>query len=239
MKKIRIYHVITFCSLCLFYSSLSYAEMLKLEEFYTLKKDINSLRVRSGPGIKYSKVGIFKSEDTGVISSSKMNGETRWVKMNYGNDMEGWEEGWVSYKHLLLKSPTGFSFSGELYKVKTKDKNGNLNVRKGAGSNFNKVTTLTNGTFGLTIKKAKKVQNIWWVKISKLGKVLGWVNSQYLDSYSAASHVVLYGDTVQSIARKYGVAWLSVAKFNEIVSPYNIPAGKVIEIPLDLYAEGD
>jgi uncharacterized protein YraI len=213
--------------------------MLKIEEFYSLKKDMNSLQVRSGPGIKYSKTGIFRRENTGVISSSKMNGETRWVKMNYGDEEEGWEEGWVSYKHLLLKSPTDFSFSGELYKVKTKDKNGNLNVRKNAGSNFKKVTTLANGTFGLAIKKAKKVQNIWWVKVSRVGKVLGWVNSQYLDSYNAVSHVVLYGDTMKSIAKKYGVAWLNVAKFNEIVSPYNISAGKVIEIPLDSYDEGD
>jgi uncharacterized protein YgiM (DUF1202 family) len=208
--------------------------MLKIEDFYTLKKDITSLRVRSGPGIKYSKIGIFKTKDSSTIASFKMNGETRWVKINYGEEEEQ-EEGWVSYKHLLLENPTSFYSFGVLYKVKTKNKKGSLNVRKKAGVSFQKLKTLTNGTSGLTIKKAKKVKNRWWVKVSRLGQDLGWVNSQYLDSYNALSYVVLYGDTMQSIASKYGVTWLNIAKDNKILPPYKISSGQVIEISIGLH----
>lgn len=233
MKKMLIYKVGIFClSFYLFYSPFSHAAALTFEEFYTLKKNIGNLRVRSGPGMKYSTIGNFTNKDIATISSSKMNGNTPWVKVEYGEIEQEWQEGWVSSKHLLIKKSKSSDFSGELYKVKTKDKNGKLNVRKGAGSKFQKLKTLINGTSGLSIKEAKKVEAIWWVKISYLDKVLGWVNSQYLDSYSAFSHTVLYGDTMQSIARKYEVTWLSIAEFNQILPPYNISAGKVIEIPM-------
>jgi uncharacterized protein YraI len=205
---------------------------LTFEERYILKK-ISSLHVRSGPGIKYSKIAIFTKKNTATISSSKMNGDTRWVKIEYLLDEEEWKEGWVSYKHLLLKESVISLLINEPYKVKTQNKNGKLNIRKGAGSNFKKLKTLANGTSGISIREVKKVEGIWWVEIYHLGKVIGWVNAQYLDSYSALSHIVLYGDTLKSIARKYGVTWLSIAKLNKILPPYNISAGRVIDIPFE------
>lgn len=231
MKKIWTYNLVIFhVALCLFYSQISHAEVLMFEDSYALKK-ISSLQVRSGPGIKYSKIAIFTNKDTATISGSKMNGDTRWVKIEYILDEEAWKEGWVSYKHLFLKKPTISPLLSEFYKVKTQNKKGKLNIRKGAGSNFKKLKTLANGTSGIRIKGVKKVQDIWWVKVHHSGEVIGWVNAQYLDSYSAISHVVLYGDTLQSIARKHGVTWLSIAKLNKILPPYNLSAGKVIEIP--------
>lgn len=241
MKKIGIYNLValyfSFFSFGLLYSSPSYAEALRFEEVYTLNKGTISLRVRSGPSIKYSKIGVFTNKDTATISSSKMNGDTRWVKIKYAvaedEGKEG-EEGWVSYKHLLFNESATLSFAGGgggIYKVKTQNKKGKLNIRKGAGSNFKKLSTLANGTSGIRIKGIKKIQDLWWVKISHSGKEVGWVNSQYLDYHDVFSYVVLYGDTLQSIARKHDVSWFDLAKLNKIFPPYTISAGKVIEIP--------
>ncbi|MDX1412781.1 MAG: LysM peptidoglycan-binding domain-containing protein [Candidatus Promineifilaceae bacterium] len=45
------------------------------------------------------------------------------------------------------------------------------------------------------------------------------------------THVVLEGETVFSIAFKYGIAWTKLVESNEISSPYTLETGQVLVIP--------
>ena len=143
---------------------------------YTKVVNASALNFRSGPGTNYSKITtISYGSEVGVISES--NG---WSKVNYNGKI-----GYVSSKYLVNKndsSNSGSSNTNEEVKY-TKVVNASaLNFRKGPGTNYSKITTISYGSEVGVISESNG-----WSKVNYNGKI-GYVSSQYLVNKSSDSN---------------------------------------------------
>lgn len=70
----------------------------KIKEFepYLVRINTDSLNIRKGPGIRYSKVGIIEDRGVYTIIKEKMNGLTKWGLLKSGAVNE---DKWISLKY--------------------------------------------------------------------------------------------------------------------------------------------
>ncbi|MBN9648319.1 C40 family peptidase [Terrisporobacter sp.] len=125
------------------------------------------LNVRKGPSTSYAKIAtLTNGTKVKVITTS---GE--WSKISSGSIT-----GYVSNQYLSSKAPSSDNDSNETSITKYVDASVGLNVRKGAGTSYSVITTLSHGT-KVTVKSTSN----GWSKITS-GSVTGYVSSAYLSS---------------------------------------------------------
>jgi len=145
----------------------------------TSEKYVNTaagLNVRKGPSTSYARIAtLTNGTKVKVITTS---GD--WSKITSGSIT-----GYVSNQYLSSKSPssgnTSDNDSNETSITKYVDASVGLNVRKGAGTNYSVITTLSHGT-KVTVKSTSN----GWSKITS-GSTTGYVSSTYLTSKKPSS----------------------------------------------------
>lgn len=137
----------------------------------------NSVNIRKGPGTGYASVKQVNKGYTLTITQTKTAGGYTWGKSS---------EGWIALKYTnytAASSGNTGSSSGSTNTGSTENKviatgkvavNTKLNVRKGAGTGYAVVTTLSNGT-SVKIYETKQVGNVTWGRIDK-----GWISLEYV-----------------------------------------------------------
>ncbi|MCC3864360.1 SH3 domain-containing protein [Terrisporobacter petrolearius] len=131
------------------------------------------LNVRKGAGTSYSVITTL-SHGTKVTVKSTSNG---WSKITSGS-----VTGYVSSTYLSSNKPsTGNDSNNETSTTKYVDASVGLNVRKGAGTSYSVITTLSHGT-KVTVKSTSN----GWSKITS-GSITGYVSSTYLTSTKPSS----------------------------------------------------
>ena len=131
-----------------------------------------SLNVRKGPGTNYSVVTTLSGGTKVTVKST----EDGWSKITTGNTT-----GYVSSKYLTSSKPSADNDSNETSTTKYVESNISLNVRKGPGTNYSVLTTLSGGT-KVTVKSTED----GWSKITT-GNTTGYVSSKYLTSTKPSS----------------------------------------------------
>lgn len=133
----------------------------------------SSLNLRSGPGTGYSVKGTVKNGTTVKV----LNTEDNWVKIT---DYSTGKTGWIMEKYIGTGSKwpsfdevSGDSDTQSVYHVTSST----LNVRKGAGSGYDKVDTLFEGTAFKVLGSSGN-----WLKIKTFDGVSGWVSKNYVTS---------------------------------------------------------
>lgn len=137
----------------------------------------NSVNIRKGAGTNYASVKQVNKGYTLTITQTKAAGGYTWGKSS---------EGWIALKYTNYTAVSGGntgsgntgSDSGTTEnKVIATGKvavNTKLNVRKGAGTGYAVVTTLSNGT-SVNIYETKQVGSVTWGRIDK-----GWISLEYV-----------------------------------------------------------
>ena len=130
------------------------------------------LNVRKGAGTSYSVITTL-SKGTAVTVHSTSNG---WSKIT-ANGVNGY----VSSQYLSSKKPSSSNGTTSTTRTMYVTPDAGLNVRKGAGTSYSVITTLSKGT-AVTVHSTSN----GWSKITANG-VNGYVSSQYLSSKKPSS----------------------------------------------------
>ena len=132
---------------------------------YTAYVTATTLNVRSGAGTGYGIQDVLNYGDAVNVVAESGN----WGKLSSG--------GWASLNYLSKTAPTSSgSASGTTYKVNA---SGGLNVRSGAGTDYEVVKTINNGASVTIVAKSGN-----WGQLSSGG----WVCMDYLSSGSGNSN---------------------------------------------------
>ncbi|MBK3496244.1 SH3 domain-containing protein [Viridibacillus sp. YIM B01967] len=126
----------------------------------TMKVNITSLNMRSGPSTNYKVVKVLKKGTT----VTKVSTKGTWTKVKSSG-----KTGWVSSKYLKnITTTTASTTKKAVAKVSS------LNIRKGAGTSYKSLGKLSKGTTGTVLAEKNG-----WVQI-KTSKYTGWVSKTYL-----------------------------------------------------------
>ena len=127
----------------------------------------NRLNMRKGPGTSYAKVGTL-NQGQKVIPIEKSS-DGKWVKIKYNS-----QEVWVSFDYLKKEETQSTTSTIKLnsnYKT-----TGNLNMRKGPATSYDRITTLPLGTV-VTPTSVSSDKN--WVQV-KYNNQTGWISVNYI-----------------------------------------------------------
>ena len=129
---------------------------------------VDSLNIRKGPGTQYDKVGSIT--DKGTYNISKVSGN--WGQLKSGI-------GWINISSTYCEKVTVKEepeFKSYMIKIDTDI----LNVRKGPGTTYDKVTTVKKGDAYTIVEEAKdKDGNVWGLlKAFSKGRD-GWISLKY------------------------------------------------------------
>ena len=135
----------------------------------------NSVNIRKGPGTGYASVKQVNKGYKLTITQTKTAGGYTWGKSS---------EGWIALKYTNFDSVSGGNTgSGNTGSEDTQNKviatgkvavKTKLNIRKGAGTGYAVVGTLSNGAT-VEIYETKLVGSVTWGRISK-----GWISLEYV-----------------------------------------------------------
>ena len=130
--------------------------------------DCTSLRIRKGPGTNYAQAGSLAA-GTEVKIYEQILGGQGWARI---------DKGWISLAYVELDVPNSDSKDAVNGTVVNCDR---VNVRKGPGTNYERVAKLNAGS-KVQILETTMVKNVKWGRTS-----LGWVSMEYikLDTTSA------------------------------------------------------
>ena len=230
VRNICLSSIITLSSTLLITSPL---QAMDIETGYRVVNNISGLNVRYGPDTGYRKIASLDPGDAGIeILSTKGKGRNTWARIRWDGKI-----GWVSKRYL--RAYTAYDKDSE-YVVSASPY---LNVRQGPGTNYRKLTRLSDGTGGIRITRLSKKGDSYWARIAWNGKI-GWVHSKFLEegyaSYETSTlkrgtgrnqYTVRSGDTLFAIMRQTGKYWRDIAQHNQMEYPYMLEAGQVIELP--------
>lgn len=132
------------------------------------------LNVRKGPGTNYSVVSSVAGGS--IVDAVEKSGS--WYKIKLSNGTIGWVSGQYVTSYSGESSSSGgnsssTSVSGRL-KVNTTS---GLNVRKGPGTEYAVVASLSGGSVVESLEKSGS-----WYKVKLLNGTTGWVSGQYVSS---------------------------------------------------------
>ena len=140
--------------------------------FVDLPSGFTALNVRSGPGTNYSVAGwvvdgdeidLLKIGDSWTKIQVIRSGRVGYIKNIYIDDLQGGSSGGTS-----TPSTSGTATAGRVT-------GGGVNMRKGPGTGYAKVTTLSSGT---PLKLWDSSGN--WYYASTLGGTKGWISKTYV-----------------------------------------------------------
>ncbi len=134
----------------------------------------DTLYVRSGPGTSYSKLGYLTSGKTFTITGKAQDSSgTWWYRLTYNG-----KTGYVSSKYVKTTTSSGTTETPKSAKGTVSASDG-LNVRKGAGTSYSIIGSLTKGKSVEIVANAKDSSGTTWYKIVYNGSY-GYVSSAYV-----------------------------------------------------------
>lgn len=184
------------------------------KELGTGKQTVSSsgnLNLRSGPGTNYSVKGTVKNG----TSVKVLNTEDNWVKIT---DYSTGKTGWIMEKYIDTGSDWP-SFDESFGDPETQSvyhvTGATLNVRKGAGSDYAKVTTLFEGTAFKVLGSSGN-----WFKIRTFDGTTGWVSKNYTtagaDAVVTASKLNMRSSAGTGYNVKRSLSYGTIVKVNSI-----------------------
>ena len=182
-------------------SSLVTAIPWKNYKTYVVTGAAGVLNVRKGPGTNFEIVTTYKNGEI-VKASDSING---WRKVE-GKEM------YISSQYTKIVSTTSNIDGYYAYKVKVDD---SLNVRKGAGTNYEIIGSYKNGD----VVFAKPLSNGW----SKLYGQTKYVNSSYLVISSWVE--VDISDQIVTLHKKNGTKYVSSCVTGNVSAGNATPTG--------------
>lgn len=154
-----------------------------------------ALNVRSGAGTEYKVMGTLKDGKAVTLREEIEKDGNVWYRIVYDD-----EKAYISGKYIKKVD----SYSYVIYTpVKYGKVTVSLNVRKGAGTDYGKLSTLKKNE-KITLKGYKYMNGKKWYRITYKGKA-GWVSSSYVKKVSASYTMssASEGDKVVSYAKKF------------------------------------
>jgi uncharacterized protein YraI len=206
----------------------------------------DTLSVRSGPGVRYLKVGAIPFDGTGIqiTGAQRKIGKSRWLPIKYQEI-----EGWVNRRYLAEGANCQIfddAHGPDCYRVVKVRSDDMLWIRSKPGIKSQRVGAIPyNGTqiqiTGAEIRREKPR----WVPI-RYKDIEGWVNRGYLEedcslgtlaAGESGYHIVLPGDTLFSLSQRYGFRAKEIAGWNNLQpSDNDLSAGQRLRIvPLCYY----
>lgn len=212
-----------------------------------------TLNVRSGPGLQYGSIATLP-KGFGVALVAR-NEEGNWVYIALTNGVTGWVNVNYLYTQYPVRSLPVGTFGPAIPLVPTGTVTGafNLNVRSSPDPNGQVIAV---AGLGQTFELLGRSYDANWAKIRLAGGIEGWVDARYITtsvpvrSVSPADgsvwapppptnyqppvarhHVIRAGETLGSIAQRYGVNLYALAAANGIINLDRIYAGQRLIIP--------
>jgi N-acetylmuramoyl-L-alanine amidase len=175
---------------------------------------VDSLNVRSGPGLSYPVVyGVKKDQTYEVLAK---DGE--WIKIQISQNSSGWVSGWL----VSEQSKNNDSKPAVQKDEKMESTADGLRIRKGPGTSFQVIGSVNKGD---VLQYKEKSES--WVRIS-FKQVEGWVHSDYLKGIpaedSGTSTVQKKGTVTASSLNVRGTPSLSSSVIG------NVAKGEVVTI---------
>jgi len=136
---------------------------------YTVKATA-SVNLRKGPGLGYEIITSVSSGKTlTYLGTSEIDGRgIAWHKVSYSGS-----SAWISWKDSNL------TYNGSaISELKCVQATASVNVRKGAGVSYEKLTTVSSGKKLVYLGDSTVVSGRTWYKVS-CSKGIGWVSSAY------------------------------------------------------------
>ncbi|MGM9532843.1 SH3 domain-containing protein [Intestinibacter sp.] len=144
---------------------------IKLNSNY---KTTGNLNMRTGASTSYSRIATLPLGT--VVTPTKISADGEWVQVKYNN-----QTGWISVKYIKLDETTAPiapeepsdkpDQTGKKYKT-----TGNLNMRKGPGTSYARITTLPMGTVVTPISFST---DGGWAQV-KYNNQTGWISVKYI-----------------------------------------------------------
>ena len=159
----------------------------------------NSLTIRKGAGTDFDSVGKYVKGDKVSIYQTVTVGSSTWGRT---------EKGWINMKYVQTGTTAG---TGSTAASRTGTVTGSsVNVRKGAGSGYDKVGSVKSGD-KLTITKLKLVDGTPWGKIPS-----GWVCLDYVKMNKPANGApaLIMGDDL-NIRKGAGKSYSVVGQYDK------------------------
>jgi uncharacterized protein YraI len=144
----------------------------------------NRLNVREGPGTNFNVVGVLEFNQ--VVTAIDVNSDATWRQIRADNGLTGW----CSAQYLALipstppppPPPPNDDVTGNWYRA-----TGTVNVRDGAGTNFNVIGSLSKDE---VVEAIGTNSDHSWIRFRRVDGWAAWI---------AASHLLKVGKTPNSI----------------------------------------
>lgn len=133
-------------------------------QLYYVIPGIGELNIRSGPGTDYSEVGRIREGAAVTIQETAQSGSAVWGRMY---------RGWVNMNYLVAGTEPEQLSTGTDYRVKSSA--GELNVRSGPGTDYDKVTRLRAGAV-VSVTETQLSGATLWGHIAQ-----GWICMDYME----------------------------------------------------------
>ncbi len=148
-------------------------------------KTTDYLNLRKGPGTSY---GVILTMEKGITVTVLDNtSDKEWAKVRMSSGTEGWcSKEYLSFSDEEEKPET-------LVTAKTTDY---LNLRKGAGTSYDVIMTISKGS---TVTVLDKTSNKDWAKVRTSSGVEGWCSKEYLQFSDGSSS----GGSVEPPSEEY------------------------------------
>lgn len=203
------------------------------------------LNVRSGPGT--SNIILTRTTRNTVLQLIGRNSDGSWVQVRLTNGRQGWVSSAYIRANVAISTlsvttttqATPASNAAATSNVRA------LNVRQGPGLSFRIQTVVTRGTrFSIIGRNVAGT----WINVQMANGTRGWVNANYVSlnvlitqipvsaggstpPSGVQTHTVQVGDTLFSIATRYGVNLQVLAAANGMTSTNALYVGQVLVIP--------
>lgn len=141
---------------------------------------VGDVNVRTGPGLNYSVMGSIQKgvslDYLGEVSTD--NRGVAWYKVIYNNGI-----GWVSSVYTALYANSQITWNPDTPSVQLDTyvrATGSVNVRTGAGKNYDSLGTLAKGEQVLYLDTyCYDSRGVMWYKVQYYSMGTGWVSSVY------------------------------------------------------------
>ncbi len=162
-----------------------------------------SVNLRKGPGLDYAKItSVSSGRNFTYTGVSRFDSRGQgWHQVSYNGGTA-----WISWAYSNLQK-NGSAISED----RAVRASASLNVRKGAGTSYSRITTVSNGTNMVYLGETATVGGTTWYKVS-CSAGIGWVSGAYSRLVSTADVKPVSGGSGSSSSSKVyvsgGTVWL-------------------------------
>lgn len=134
------------------------------------------LNIRGNAGAGYKKIGTLKKKAAVTVTGERTGKDrAKWYRIKHGS-----KTGYVLAKYVTIKAAAASAPKETAVNKKGTVKDGPLNVRKGAGTNYAKLGSLAKGKTITVLSKVKNASGQTWYKFNYSASKKGYVLSSYI-----------------------------------------------------------